>query len=153
MKLSRLKLAIISLLLFAGIVPLRGQTVQLVDTPSESLAIRQKLVERGLRGYEIGLRMTHSETVVESAIFQSVKMKLREPNQDYSKIIDELKRLSFKGSNSGLRYKAYVAASIMPNPEQFLNAVQVKQMLAFTEETRDEFFAFVAAALQERRAD
>ncbi|MGH7456882.1 MAG: hypothetical protein ACRENG_36365 [bacterium] len=153
MKLSRLKLAIMSLLLFAGFVPLRGQTMQHIETPSESLAIRQKLIARGLRGYETSLRVTYSETIVESAIFQSVKMKLREPNQDYSRIIDELKRLSFKGSNPGLRYKAYVAASIMPNPEQFLNAGQIKQVLAFTEETRDEFFVFVAAALQERRAD
>lgn len=119
----------------------------------DSLAARQKIITIGLRGYETSLRIANSETTVESAIFQSVKMKLREPDQNYSKIINELKRLSFNGSNPALRYKAYLAASIMPNPEQFLDAAQIEHLKTFTEETRNEFFAAIAEALQDRRAD
>lgn len=94
MKSSKLKFVAISLLLFASLSPLYGQTAA---TNAESVAVRQKIIARGLRGYEASLRVNYSETIVESAIFQSVKMKLREPDQDYSKIVRELKHLSFEG--------------------------------------------------------
>jgi hypothetical protein len=150
MKTFQLKLAAIALLLIVSIDPLHSQTAA---TSPESLAAREKIIAVGLRGYETSLRITNSETTVESAIFQSVKMKLREPDRNYSKIIGELKSLSFNGSNPALRYKAYVAASIMPNPAQFLRSDQIEHLKTFTEETRNEFFAAIAEALQEQRAD
>lgn len=153
MKSFALKLAAVATFLLAGLSPLHGQTGQPVHTNPEDVVVEQKIIDRGLRSYAASLRLSDSEGIVESVIFQSAKTKLSMPEQDYSKIIAELQRLSFKGPNPALRYKAYVAAAVMASSEPILDEAQVAQALTFTEETRNEFFAFLAAALNSRQTD
>lgn len=142
MKSIKFKLAIIGFALFAGQARLYSQTAQ-----SSATVARQKLLAAALRGYEDCLNKDIT-AIVESAIFQSVRMKLGEPEQNYNKIIVVLKRLAFEAPTPALRYKAYLAATIIAQPEQFLSLAQIEQAQTFTEETRDGFFAFVAAAIQ-----
>jgi len=123
--------------------------LQAAGANSDSVASRQKILKSGLRGYGIALRMD-SETIVESAILNSVKMKFHVPDQDYSKIIGELRRLSLEAGTPGLRYKAYLAATFISNPELIAGPEQKAQLQNFTEETRNEFFAFLAATLKQR---
>jgi hypothetical protein len=59
-----------------------------------------------------------------------------------------MKRLAFEAASPKLRYKAYLGACILSNPEQFLDSAQREQLLAFTDDRRDELFAFIAAALK-----
>jgi hypothetical protein len=108
-------------------------------------------LKSALRGYETALRIK-SATIVESAIFNSVKMKLHAPEQDYAKIIGELRRLVLEAGTAGLRYKAYLAATFIANPELLASPEQRAQLQSFTEETRNEFFAFLAAALNQQLA-
>ena len=142
MKSIKFKLALIGFTLFAGQAMLYGQAAQ------ASVAVaRQKILTAALRGYEDCLSKDIT-AIVESAIFQSVRMKLGEPEQNYSKIIVALKRLAFEAPTPALRYKAYLAATIITNPEQFLSLAQIAQAQTFTEETRDGFFTFIAATIQ-----
>jgi hypothetical protein len=152
MKSPQSKFAAISLWLLLIICPLQSQPVQSNGTDEEITAVRQKILERGLRGYEAGLRMD-IQTVVESAIFQTTKMSLTHPDQNYSKIIGELKRLSFAAPTSGMRYKAYLAACVVSEPERFRQVVSTDQLRAFTEERRTEFFALITSALENQSTD
>ncbi|MCI0694239.1 hypothetical protein L0337_19810 [candidate division KSB1 bacterium] len=147
MKSFKLQLAIISLALLICFDPLHSQTVQPSGMHANGAVFRQKILTTALRGYEACLR-ADIEAVVESAIFHAVIMKIKIPDQDYSKIIGEMKRLAFEAANPKLRYKAYLGACIISSPEQFLDSTQSEQLLSFTDERRDEFFAFIAAALK-----
>jgi hypothetical protein len=147
MKSFKLQLAIISLALLVCIGSLHSQVMQPIGMHANAEVFPQKTLTTALRGYEACLH-ADIETVVESAIFQAVIMKIKIPEQDYSKIIREMKRLAFEAANPRLRYEAYLGASIMASPEQFLGSAQSEQLLAFTDDRRDEFFAFIAAALK-----
>lgn len=59
-----------------------------------------------------------------------------------------MKHLAFEAANPKLRYKAYLGACIISSPEQFLDSTQSEQLLSFTDDRRDDFFAFIAAALK-----
>ncbi|MGH7494561.1 MAG: hypothetical protein ACREOO_19485 [bacterium] len=146
------KLRIVSLALLLSLSSLQGQTVQSSDLGTESPQLRQKILIRGVRGYQANLR-SGVDAITESTMLHSVVMRIKFPDQDYAKIISELKRLSFEASNPGLRYKAYLTASIMPNPEVFFTPVEIERLLAQTEETRNEFFGLIAAALENRISD
>src|SRR5574342_537039 len=135
-----------------GIGALQSQTVQPAGANTDSASFRQRILKSALRGYGFALRMD-IETVVESAIFNSVKMKLQEPAQDYTKIIGELKRLSLDAKTPSLRYKAYLAAAFIANPDLIASPDQMTQLQTFTEETRNEFFAFLAAAFNNQLSD
>lgn len=143
---------IFMLWLALGIGALQSQTLQAAGANTDSVASRQKILKSGLRGYGIALRMD-SETIVESAILNSVKMKLHAPEQNYAKIIGELRRLTLEAGTPGLRYKAYLAATVITNPELIASPDQKAQLQNFTEETRNEFFTFLAAALQDQLSD
>jgi hypothetical protein len=141
------KLAVISLVLLLIVCPLQSQPAQSSGVETEIEATRQQILKKGLRGYEASLRMD-IETVVESAIFQAAKMSLTRPEQNYSKISAELKRLSFAAPTSSMRYKAYLAACVVSDPARFRRVVPADQLRAFTEERRNEFFANIAAELE-----
>lgn len=149
MKSFKLQLAIVSLAWFVCFGPSHGQTVQPVARLTYGPAFPQKTLTTALRGYEACLQ-SDIEAVVESAIFQTVIMKIKIPKQDYSKIVGEMKRLAFEAANPKLRYKAYLGACVISSPEQFLSAAQSEQLLAFTDDRRTEFFAFIAAALKDQ---
>lgn len=135
-----------------GISALQSQPLPNAGASTDNAAFRQRILKSALRGYEFALRMDIA-TVVESAIFNSVKMRLQEPAQDYTKIIGELKRLSLDAETPGLRYKAYLAAAFIANPGLIASPAQMAQLQAFTEETRHEFFAFLAAAFNNQLSD
>ena len=147
MKSFKLQLVIIGLALFVCIGPLHSQMMQSIGMHTNGEVFPQKTLTTALRGYEACLHVD-IEAVVESAIFQSVMMKIKIPQQDYSKIIHEMKRLAFEAANPKLRYKAYLGTCVVSSPEQFLSVAQSEQLLSFTDDRRDEFFAFIAAALK-----
>jgi hypothetical protein len=59
-----------------------------------------------------------------------------------------MKRLAFEAANPKLRYKAYLGVCIMSDSEQFLDAAQSEQLLAFTDDRRDEFFTVLATTIK-----
>ena len=142
----------IGLALVLAFTSLQGQTATRDNDDSENARARQQIVVKGLRGYTANLR-SEVDGVIESTIFHIVTTRITAPEQNYDKIIDELKRLSFGASQPGLRYKAYLAASVLPELEQILAPAQVEHVLALTEETRTELFAILSAALHGRLAD
>jgi hypothetical protein len=147
MKSFKLQLAIISLALLICIGPLHSQVMQPIGMHANGEIFPQKTLTTALRGYESCLH-ADIDAVVESAIFQAVTMKIKIPQQDYSKIIREMKRLAFEAANPKLRYKAYLGVCIMSDSEQFLDAAQSEQLLAFTDDRRDEFFTFLATTIK-----
>ncbi len=142
---------IFMLWLALGMGVLQSQPLQAAGVNTDSAASRQRILKSALRGYETALRI-NSATIVESAIFNSVKMKLRAPEQDYAKIIGGLRRLALEAGTAGLRYKAYLAATFITNPELLASPEQRAQLQSFTEETRNEFFALLAATLNQQLA-
>jgi len=142
---------IFMLWLTLGMGALQSQPLQATGTNTDSVASRQRILKSALRGYGTALRI-NSATIVESAILNSVKMKLHAPEQNYAKIIGELRRLALEASTTSLRYKAYLAATFIANPELFASPEQIAQLQSFTEETRNEFFAFLAATLKQQLA-
>lgn len=135
-----------------GIGALQSQPFPSAGTSTGNAAFRQRILKSALRGYEFALRMDIA-TVVESAIFNSVKMRLQEPAQDYTKIIGELKWLALNAKTPSQRYKAYLAAAFIANPDLIASPAQMAQLQTFTEETRNEFFAFLAAAFNNQLSD
>ena len=146
------KLGIVSMTLLISLSSVYGQATTTEEASAENAQIDQEILARGIRGYQANLR-SEVDAIVESAVLHAAIMCLKFPDQDYAKIVDELRRLSFAATNPRLRYKAYLAATIMPNPGQFLDRDQCGQLLLFNDETSNEFFAIVAAALQYKLAD
>lgn len=149
MKSFKLQLVILSLALLFCIGSLHSQAMQPISMSANGAALSQKILTTALRGYEACLH-SDIDAVVESAIFQAVTMKIKIPDQNYSKIIGEMERLAFEAASPKLRYEAYLGACIVSNPEQFLSATQSEQLLAFTDDRRDEFFTFLASLLKNK---
>ncbi len=136
-------------IILLGLFPLHSQALQRGETRS---AKESRKLSTILRNYSNCLR-AEVDGVVESAIFHTTILRLKAPQENYSKLIGELQRLSFEGSNPRLRYQAYLGATLLANAEQFLDAGQSEHLQTFTDDRRVEFFALIAAMLGNRLAD
>ena len=58
----------------------------------------------------------HNEGVVESAIFQVLKLKQAYPDMAMPRIREQLRKLALHGANQTIRYKAFIALSWMDQP-------------------------------------
>ena len=59
----------------------------------------------------------HNEGVVESAIFQVLKLKQAYPEMAMPQIRDQLSGLALHGASQAIRYKAFIALAWMDQPE------------------------------------
>lgn len=140
---------IVAVIILLGLYPLHGQVVQRGTSRS---AKEERKLAAALRNYQTCL---HSEVegVIESAIFHTLIVRLKAPQEDYSKLIGELQRLAFAAGSPRLRYQAYLGANILANAEQFLDAAQSEHLQTFTDDRRAEFFALIAATLENQLSD
>lgn len=132
-----------------GLFPLHGQVTQ---RSAASVVKDPRKLSTVLRNYNNCLR-AEVEGVVESAIFHTIILRLKAPQEDYSKLIGELQRLSFAAGNPRLRYQAFLGATLLANAEQFLDAGQNEHLQTFTDDRRVEFFAEIATLLENQFAD
>ena len=86
-------------------------------------AQQQDPIERGIDNYLMALK-SNNPGLVESAIINIIKMKMVHPQRDYSKIMDQLDRLTQRASKKYVRYEAYIALGYLQYPENF-NWIQV----------------------------
>lgn len=97
----------------------------------------------GARNYAMALRSTNPG-LVESAMMQATIIKMKFPEAKYEALEKIVDSLVLNGSTSSIRYKAYFASNVFKNPTWFAKKNHIHH------EDNDEFFASVAAQLQER---
>lgn len=99
--------------------------------------------ESGKKNYMMGLRSSN-QGLSESAMMQVAKIKMIAPTARFEDVKNVIDSLSVNGDTPSVRYKAYLASNVCENPTWFAKK-------AYTEyQDNDEFFASVAAQLQER---
>lgn len=82
--------------------------------------------------------------LVESAMMQIARVKMRAPGERIQEVKDVIDSLSLKGNEPSVRYRAYLASNVCDNPAWFVRGDPG------SEEGVDEFFAAVEKQLQER---
>jgi hypothetical protein len=82
--------------------------------------------------------------LIESALMQTAKIKIKYPAADFSKIEGEMEDLSVQGSSQTIRYEAYLAACVCKDPESF------RECVPMTSNETGPFFASIAHAMQQR---
>ena len=112
----------------------------MAQTTNSSVASR---TEKGKKNYIMGLRSSN-QGLAESSMMQSAKVIMTVPVARYEDVKNVIDSLSVYGGSPSIRYKAYLASSVFENPTWF-----AKKAYTAYEDT-DEFFAAVAAQLQER---
>lgn len=75
-------------------------------------------VERATDNYLVGLRL-NNEGVMESAIFNIIKLKLVYPYLDYTKLAVALDSIAENSGNKVIQRKAYLASMYVKYPERF----------------------------------
>jgi len=81
--------------------------------------------------------------VLESAVFNIVKLKLQFPQQDTDKLLAALKELSQNADDESLRYRAYLAASFLQQ-DDLRSRIKVKN-----HEDAEAFFVLLANTLED----
>ncbi|MGH1366650.1 MAG: hypothetical protein ACRBF0_24025 [Calditrichia bacterium] len=81
--------------------------------------------------------------VLESAVFNIVKLKLQFPQQDTDKLLAALKELSQNAGDESLRYRAYLAASFLQQ-DDLRSRIKVKN-----HEDAEAFFVLLANTLED----
>jgi hypothetical protein len=99
--------------------------------------------ENGKKNYTMGLRSSN-QGLAESAMMQVAKIKMIAPTASFEDVKNIIDSLSVYGDTPSVRYKAYLASNVCGNPTWF----EKKAYLGYQD--NDEFFAAVAAQLQER---
>ncbi len=99
--------------------------------------------ERGKTNYMMGLRSSN-QGLVESSMMQVAKIKMITPAARFEDVKNVIDSLSIYGDTPSVRYKAYLASNVCENPTWFAK----KAYSGYQD--NDEFFAAVAAQLQER---
>ncbi len=77
-------------------------------------------VEKGIPNIVIGLN-SNVDGLVESCIYQSIMLKNKYPDFNYSKVIAQLKELSINGKSVKIRYTAHLAYTYIKDYNQFEN--------------------------------
>ncbi len=99
--------------------------------------------ENGKKNYTMGLRSSN-QGLAESAMMQVAKIKMIAPTARFEDVKNVIDSLSVRGDTPSVRYKAYLASNVCENPTWFAK----KECSGYQD--NDEFFAAVAAQLQER---
>ena len=112
----------------------------MAQTNNSSIASK---AERGKKNYMMGIRSSN-QGLSESALMQAAKVKITLPTARYEDVKNVIDSLSVYGGTPSVRYKAYLASTVFENPTWFAK----KAYEGYQDD--DEFFAAVAAQLQER---
>jgi hypothetical protein len=101
------------------------------------------VIERAPQNYLMALN-SENESIVESAIFYSVKFKLFYEEQDVRNLADKLEKLTIDGPTKFIRYKAFLAS-------YYLNDMTLLMENA-KEDYKDanQFFQLLGERLQEK---
>ena len=100
-------------------------------------------MESGKKNYMMGLRSSN-QGLVESAMMQVAKIKMIVPAARFEDVKNVIDSLSIYGDTPSVRYKAYLASNVCENPAWFAGKAYSGYQY------NEEFFAAVAAQLQER---
>jgi hypothetical protein len=92
----------------------------------------QDPVERGIDNYLKALGSKNTG-LVESAIINIMKLKTAYPERDYSRIMEQLDRLSRSASSRAIRYESFVALNYLDHPERF-NWIRMDDQQQFDEQ-------------------
>ena len=93
--------------------------------------------------YLMGLRSSN-QGLSESAMWQTARIKMLYPDANFEDVKQVADSLTVSGKTPSIRYKAYLASNVFDNPTWFAKRNHVNY------EDGDQFFASVAAQLQER---
>jgi hypothetical protein len=117
--------------------------VSLVLFYNSLFAQSARAIEQAPQNYLMALN-SKNESIVESAIFYSVKFKLFYEEQDVQKLVVKLEKLAIEGPTKVIRYKAFLAA-------YYLNDITLLMEIA-KEDYKDanRFFQMLGEGLQEK---
>ena len=118
-------------------------TVSMIIFYHSLVAQSAKTIERAPQNYLMALN-SGNESIVESAIFYSVKFKLFYEDQDVQNLIAKLEKLAIDGPTNSIRYKAYLAA-------YYLNETTLMMEIAKEDyKNANQFFQMLGERLQEK---
>ena len=79
--------------------------------------------------------------LVESAIFNSLMLKVQYPEANIDPIKSRLAKLAVQGSSHVIRYKAYLGLTFLNNRNEFAGAEELAALIEY--EDPNEFFVFL----------
>ena len=100
-------------------------------------------IKKGKNNYLMGLR-SDNHGLVESAMMQVAKVKIIFPATRFEDVKNVIDSLAVYGDTPSVRYKAYLTSAVYANPTLFAKDAYSGY------QDNDEFFAAVAAQMQER---
>ena len=105
-------------------------------------------VEKAQAGLLQGLQ-SNCAGVVESAIFQIVKIKIDLRESDLAGFQKQISRLIVEGETPEVRYKAYIAHFFLDNPNLLFNSSHLPELQRLSDENRDHFFAILTEEVKQ----
>lgn len=108
-----------------------NETVQASDTDR---------LEQAVNNYLEALT-SDNNGLVESAIFNSLMLKIKYPEANIRPIEDTLADLVVKGDSHVIRYKAYLGLTFLNNRDEFAGADELAALIEY--EDPNEFFVFL----------
>lgn len=138
-------------MMLAGLVvavlatPAPGQESNTLVPPvkyfSDAVSHRTAELEKVAKNYLLCLD-SPNEGVVTSALAHIAMMKLCCPHRAFASIEEKIELLSREAGSPGIRYRAYIVASVMRNPGMF----EYEKTLAYA--TGEELFTALASRIQ-----
>jgi len=97
-------------------------------------------LEQAVNNYVKALK-SDNDGLVESAIFNSLMLKIKNPGVDIRPVKDVLASLTLKGNSHVIRYKAYLGLTFLSNRDAFAGAEELAALVEY--EDPNEFFVFL----------
>jgi len=114
----------------------------MAEEPTKKFPTEEKKITYAIKNLHSGLH-TNNPGVIESAMRVTAQIKMRFPAVEVSELVDAINDVWLKNPSGSTRYKAYIALSVIKNPEWYVNEFEI------TTATDETFFKAASVRMQE----